>query len=187
MLEILDQTDTLFFLFLNKASANPVFDLVLPFITQLKHWIIPLAIFAIWLLFRKKLRGLEIVIVIALSIIVSDQLTSQVLKPFFERARPCEVLDQIRVLLWCNSSRSFPSAHAANSTALATAIFAYFGRLRIFLILALLVASVSFSRIYIGVHYPFDVLAGIFTGYLCAKLVLFIRKKVLSILGVNEK
>ena len=177
MLQAIEQIDTLFFEFMNKALVNSLFDLSMPFITQFKHWIIPLFLFALWMLYKKKIKGLELIIVASVSVLIADYLSSHVLKPYFERARPCEVLEQVRVLLWCNSSRSFPSSHAANSMAIATVVLSYFKTYRVLIALTVLVGLICFSRIYIGVHYPFDIAGGLLVGYISAKPILFIRRK----------
>ena len=114
-------------------------------------------------------------------IAASDQLSSSVMKPIFERLRPCEVLGNVH--LWhgpegwittpaevarsYKNSFSFPSSHATNITASMLFLGLVYRRwLAPLLAVALLV---SFSRIYIGVHWPSDVLAGMALGAAIAR------------------
>jgi undecaprenyl-diphosphatase len=95
-----------------------------------------------------------------LAIAVSDQVTCAILKPAFDRERPFKVEANVRKLIGAHEP-SFPSAHAANSTAAATFLAVRFPRLRPILILP---AIISYSRVYVGVHYPLDVLGGAALG-----------------------
>lgn len=96
-----------------------------------------------------------------------------ILKHFLQRIRPYEALDDVRLLIKMQRDTSFPSGHAASSIACATVIMlAYGGALGIVaLILALLMA---FSRIYVGVHYPLDVIVGSMVGFVMGILVYLI-------------
>ncbi|MBS4028665.1 MAG: phosphatase PAP2 family protein, partial [Ignavibacteriales bacterium] len=99
-------------------------------------------------------------------IIFSDQLNSSLLKNIFERPRPCVSLENVRLLVSCGSGYSFPSSHAVNNFAIATLLSMYFRNYRIlFFAFASLVA---YSRVYVGVHYPSDIIAGALIGICCA-------------------
>jgi undecaprenyl-diphosphatase len=100
--------------------------------------------------------------------------SGHLLKHLFERPRPCNVLQDVRLLVGCGGSFSFPSNHAFNAFTIA-AIFAHFFRkaaLPAFFIAFL----VAFSRIYIGVHYPSDVIAGAFAGGMVAGGILLLHR-----------
>lgn len=96
-------------------------------------------------------------------------ITDYVAKPFFNRARPFESYAESRVYGYKPTTRSFPSGHAAGAIAGAYALvrLAPEGRV-VFWILAALIA---FSRVYLGVHYPADVLAGALLGLAVGKFV----------------
>ena len=168
--------DVALFRFLNQSLANSVFDRVMPFMTDFNNWRI--AVLLIWaaLVIFGKSRGRWAALMLVPIIAASDQLASSVIKPLVERSRPCEVLGSVR--LWYGpegwittpaevarsykATFSFPSSHAANITASLLFLGLVYRRwLAPLLAVALLV---SFSRIYIGVHWPSDVAAGMALG-----------------------
>jgi undecaprenyl-diphosphatase len=109
-------------------------------------------------------RGRLGVLVLALTIACSDQVASKVLKPIVGRTRPSvEILDS-KPLFGVRHSRSFPSAHAANFFAAAPIIGYVIPQAKI--AAYLLAGAVSFSRVYVGDHWPSDVLAGAILGLL---------------------
>ena len=92
----------------------------------------------------------------------SDQFNSNFVKSIFERIRPCNALDVVNVLCCKSSSYSFPSSHAVNNFAIGVFFLRLYPKAKITL---LVVASlVAFSRPYVGVHYPSDILAGAVVG-----------------------
>ena len=100
---------------------------------------------------------------------LSDLLGYQVLKPFFARQRPCHSLEMVELLKGCGGRFGFPSNHAMNS-----ATFAYFLTLHYrspwLLFLVGFAGLVALSRVYLGVHYPMDILFGHSLGFLIALL-----------------
>ena len=130
------------------------------FITEDEPVRIPLL--ALWLFLllacgpRWRRRALWLLPLIA----ISDSTSSQLLKEFFARPRPCHAdLPGLRVLVDCGPGFSFPSSHAANMGAAGTFLALGVTRWRRALVLALPVL-VAYSRVHVGVHYPLDVLAG---------------------------
>ena len=164
MTGILYNIDKAVFMFLNTSVANPVMDVIMPFITESDHWRIPLGIAWLSLVIFGGKKGRITAILVILIVTLSDQLSCAVLKPLVGRVRPCFVLNA-RLLIDQPGSPSFPSAHAANMTGMAVLFSVKYKRFMwVFIGLAILV---SYSRIYVGVHYPSDVLAGAFLGALC--------------------
>lgn len=154
--------DTKLFLFLNHSLANPIFDKLFPFITEVDHWLLVYIIALSMLLWKGGKTGRLTVLALILTIIVTDQTVSSFIKEAVGRLRPCHTLDNVRLLVNCGSGKSFPSAHAANNFAAAFVIFQFYRKnIWIFFTIATLMA---FSRVYIGVHYPLDVLAGAIIG-----------------------
>ncbi|MCB0450542.1 MAG: phosphatase PAP2 family protein [Confluentibacter sp.] len=174
MIEQLLQYDTKLFLFLNNLGS-PTWDAFWVVVTY-RFTFIPLYVFLLYLLYKKYgLKSLLIfVVVIAVMITFTDQITN-VFKRAFERTRPCgvnELANNIRFVVGHCGKYGFFSGHASNS--MATAVFAglmlrpYYKNL--IFILLFWSAMVAYSRIYVGVHYPLDILCGFmfgaFSGYL---------------------
>ncbi|MGE5175350.1 MAG: phosphatase PAP2 family protein [Hyphomicrobiales bacterium] len=110
----------------------------------------------------RRARGAIGLVVLALTLAISDQTSAKVLKPIFKRARPSVVLADARPLFGVRHSYSFPSVHATNFFAAAPVIAAVFPEITV---AAYVVAgAVSLSRIYVGDHWPSDVLGGTILG-----------------------
>lgn len=131
-----------------------------------------LLFFLIW---HYKWQSIPVILSIVLVIVLADQFTSSFMKPFFGRLRPChdpDMMFSIHLIGSCGGRFGFASAHAANSFGLAT--FCYllmhkqFIKTGYFFVWALLV---SYSRIYLGVHYLADVLIGAALGVLFALII----------------
>lgn len=162
---------------INWGLSNSAFDLFFPFITDLHRnpWFIGLVIllsgYWVWRQRQKAAAGL---ICAALTIGISDIATSQLLKPIFKRDRPNSSVVAVHLRTHPHSGPSFPSNHAVNTFAAATVLSALLPPAMIFWYLCAVL--VAFSRIYVGVHYPSDVLVGaafgICVGLLAVRLIL---------------
>jgi undecaprenyl-diphosphatase len=181
MIDSLIHLDKIIFIFINQGISNPLFDWVMPVITDWDKTIIGrlLIIAGAMLLLWKGEKDKRILVpLLFLTILLTDQLSSFVLKNLVQRSRPCHlvngmyVMENLRLLVTCGAGFSFPSSHAANSFAVSTLLTIYYPKfLWAFILFALLV---SFSRIYVGVHYPLDVVGGAVTGTLCSLILYFI-------------
>ncbi len=113
-----------------------------------------------------------------LALLISYLANDGLLKNFFHRPRPYEVIAGAKLLVTPLNSYSFPSGHAACAFACAFVMAKKFRKLALpFYAVA---ALMSFSRVYVGAHYPFDVLAGALLGIFCAVLVLKAEGALLS-------
>jgi membrane-associated phospholipid phosphatase len=169
MIDWLVNLDTQLFLFFNNALANSVFDRVMPIITN--DWVlrVVLLIIVVLLLIFGKRQGRVVALLCVVTVMLSDQVSSHLIKPLIARVRPCHVVPDVHLLVACSQGLSFPSSHAANSFAIGTLIsLSYRRRVWLYLTIA---GIISYSRIAVGVHYPFDVLAGALVGVLCASAV----------------
>ena len=179
MPEFLMHFDQTLFHLINTGIANPLFDVVMPFITDVKHFI-PVYILLIgFLLWKGGSEGRWAALLLLVSIGIADPLNSRVLKEQIARERPCRELSDVRLLVNCGGGKSFPSSHAVNNFA-ALVIFFWFFR-RYAWIWFVFAALISFSRIYVGVHYPLDILGGALIGILIGAIVIalfeLIRRK----------
>ena len=171
MQHTLQSIDTAIFYFINQTLHNEFLDWFMPFITEKYHWFPIFFIIYTLLLWKGGKKGRIAALLIIFVILLSDQFSSFVVKPLFARTRPCVELENVRMLIGRKTSWSFPSSHAANSFAAAT-FFAYYYPLakRLYFIIASLAAI---SRVYVGVHYPFDALGGAVIGVGCALAVIY--------------
>jgi len=175
MLDFLKNIDELLFLFLN-GLHNDAFDFIMHWITYQQTWYPFYLLLIIWLIWKYKLNGIILIIFIVMAITISDQFTSSFMKPFFERLRPCHnssISHLVHVVDGCGGQYGFASSHASNSFALATMLYFFFRtKFKHASILFIWAAVVAYSRIYVGVHYPGDIIIGALVGYLTG-LILF--------------
>ncbi|MBA3060212.1 MAG: phosphatase PAP2 family protein, partial [Nitrospirae bacterium] len=168
MLETLREIDTSLFYLINRGLQNIIFDVSMPIITD-RYYFIILALMIYLASTHKKKAVIPIVLTI-ISVAFADW-TGNILKHLIERVRPCHTLEGVRLLVGCTNSFSMPSNHAANSFAIILALSYMSGKWVRWM--ALTVAMlVGFSRVYIGVHYPSDVLVGALTGIAVSILVI---------------
>jgi undecaprenyl-diphosphatase len=158
--------DTALFYLVNGYGQNSFFDWFMPFMTELKNFTYVLIALGVWILWRERKAGLIFLLFTGLTLTITDQLSSHVLKEIIGRVRPCHVLENVHMLTDCNTSYSFPSSHAVNIFAAALFLAQPLGRAGpVFFGIA---AIVAYSRVYIGIHYPFDVVGGAVIGLLIA-------------------
>lgn len=164
MIDIIIKIDKKIFTFFNSSIANPVFDIFFPIITNQDIWIIPILLGIIILSIKGGTKGRIASIVLIIGVILADYSSAQIIKPYFQRLRPShDILDQIRLLVPKGGRYGFVSSHAANMYVSATILgYFYSKQKRLFFTIASLVA---FSRVYVGVHYPADIVFGGFLGY----------------------
>ena len=188
MLEELLKYDETLFLFLNNLGTSNWDNLWLIITHELTF--VPLYALLLFLIYKKLgwKNLLLLVFVIATMITFTDQITN-LFKDTFKRPRPCRV-DSISELMRYIASRcgkyGFFSGHSSNS--MAAAVFAglllkpYFKNL--IFILLFWSAVVAYSRIYVGVHYPLDIICGLtfgaFAGFIFYKLQIYLRKRFIS-------
>jgi undecaprenyl-diphosphatase len=171
LLEWLDQIDRSILYIINDTLANPIFDLFFTTITNEHLWAIPVLIGLLALIVRGGRRGQIAAVLVLITASATDATVVQIIKPAIARLRPSHALgDTINLLVPKGGRYGFVSAHAANIFA-GTTVLSYFYTQwkRPLLFLAF---SVALSRIYVGVHYPGDVLFGGLFGYGMAWLVI---------------
>ena len=178
MLAELLKLDVAFFESINTGLGFEVFDGIMRFLTDEKLWVICCLLLAVYAFVRKSLILQKYLGVLAIAVCISDMVSFRVLKPWFERERPCYQLDKVRLVSdSCGSQYGFPSNHAANGFAIAVS-FHWFTRKRSALWLYPLAIFVGFTRVYLGVHFPFDVLFGFAVGLVSGLLGVLIFKSL---------
>jgi undecaprenyl-diphosphatase len=165
VLEALHAADLRILRLLNGGLENPLFDAALPRLTDWAETPVGLACAAAllaWLLVARGAAGRRTAATILVAVAFTDWLNSEVVKSLFDRPRPCHTLEGLRVLVGCGRGTSFPSSHAVNNAAIATVLAGHIPR-RAWAPIGF-AALIAFSRVYVGVHYPSDVLAGAALG-----------------------
>ena len=156
-------------------------------ITQTQFWI-PLYLFLIYLIFRNYNNKAWIVLAgVALAILLADQITSSLMKPFFARLRPSQEPTLTGIVHLVNDYKGglygFASSHAANT--FATAIFVWLlfkDKYRWIFLVFIWAVLMTYTRIYLGVHYPGDILVGgiigLLSGWAGYRFYLFLDSKI---------
>lgn len=162
--------DTSLFHWINDGWSNPVFDLIFPALRNKYLWL-PLYVLVIgWIIFNHQLRQTFFILgCLALSIFASDTISSKLIKDQVHRSRPCQTLymnPPVIERVKCGSGFSFTSSHAANHFCAAAFFISVFGKyMRRWKHWWWVWASlVSIAQVYVGLHYPLDVLGGAVLG-----------------------
>ena len=173
MINTIIEIDKNLMIFLNKTLSNPIFDILMPIITNQKLLTIIGVILIIYLGFYAGKRGKITLIVLIFAAGISDAICAQIIKPWVGRIRPShEFIEYINLLVSKGGKWSFPSNHAANSFAFAT-ILSYFYDKNKTMIFSI-ASFIAFSRVYVGVHYPLDIIFGSLLGYTVSWIILSI-------------
>jgi undecaprenyl-diphosphatase len=156
---------------INRTLENPLFDLLMPALSTKQYLILPVLVAMCFLALRGGRREWLLLLVGVAAVTVGDQ-GSNLLKALFHRTRPCHTLPDVHLLAGCTRSFSLPSNHATNMFAIAAVGWLMLRRWR--WALPVLAAGVAYSRIYLGVHYPSDVILGaiwgVIAGWGCTRM-----------------
>lgn len=173
MIPIIQNFDSYILTYIKNNMQSIFMDRSMVIITSLGNIGLLWIFIALGLIISKKYRKIGIMTIAAL--ILTSILGEGIIKHLVQRIRPCANIQTINMLITKPLSYSFPSGHTASSFAAAGILAKYFKDSSFeFFILAFLVA---FSRLYLYVHYPSDILGGIILGLICAKVVLWIFEK----------
>lgn len=165
--------------YLNTVWNNPVLDAIIPYLRNPWTWA-PLYLFLlVFMLMNFGRRGFIWCLFFLLTFALADFISASLVKPLFQRVRPCNnpyLAQVVHIIVPCGSGYSFPSSHASNHFALGVfGAISLEGRIkRIWWWTMLWAFSVAYAQVYVGVHFPLDVLCGgllgssigIFTGRL---------------------
>lgn len=179
----LQSFDRSLFEFIHVSLANDVFDSVLPLFRIPQFWVPLYLFFLVFMWQKKKVIGLWWFLFFLLSFTLADYSSASIIKPWVHRLRPCNDPDLahiIRQIVLCGTGYSFPSSHACNHFAMATFVWVSIGHINkyIFFLIYSWAILICFTQIYVGVHYPLDILAGAIWGFILGKIVawLFIKR-----------
>lgn len=163
------ELDRKLFLELHNGFRDPLLDQVMMFLSTTYAWI-PLHLLLLYLLFRRYGKQTWVwLFAIVLTVVLADQISSAVMKPIFERLRPSHepsLIGQVHIVNQYRGGKfGFASSHAANTFGVAMLLWLVLRNHRPWIgLLFLWAILVSFTRIYLGVHYPGDILGGFAVG-----------------------
>lgn len=175
--------DKAVFTFINQTLTHPFLDKFFLFWREERTWYILYAFIIGFSIYKFKTKAWIFFVTAIATVALSDQISSQLLKPFFQRPRPC--IDEnfkylVRLVDDCPTAFSFTSSHATNHFALAlffmsTLSFAMKRYKYLWLLWAFLVA---YGQVYIGVHYPTDVIFGALIGIIVGTFTFYLYKQL---------
>lgn len=169
---LIERWDTLLFLRINTEWTNSFLDSIYPWYREGNAWVpfyLFLIVFAV-LNFGKK--AWPWILFAAITVTLTDQVSSHIIKPLIARPRPCRddfMLEKVRLILNnCSGGFSFPSSHATNHFGFAMFLFITLTPVQkkwryLFFVWA---ATICYGQVYVGVHYPVDILCGTLLGCL---------------------
>ena len=177
MLDFFQSVDMNLIKWIHQYFSNPLFDIFMPIITNKKNWTLPIIVLIFLLGFFSGPRGKIALTVLIISLSFTDAICAQILKPFFERIRPSHLnLEEVNLLTSKGGKWSMPSNHAANMFSLAIVLSYFYKKYKP--LLFLLAILISFSRVYVGVHFPGDVIVGGFIGVFISSIFLILWGKI---------
>jgi undecaprenyl-diphosphatase len=175
MLDSILALDQEIFRLIHGTWHSEFWDTFFPYWRSKRVWIPVYVLVVFFFVHKYRRQGWFPIFLVLLTVSLSDALSSHVIKPWFGRLRPChdaEVLAFHRMIMDCSSGFSFTSSHAANHFALSTIFWLLlrerYPRKRLFVLLYVWAASIAYGQVYVGVHYPLDILCGGVLGFLVA-------------------
>jgi len=158
------------FLWIQANCHTARLDQVMIWIRIKSNWYWLYVLIGILLLLKYKIDGLKMILVAVVCVGISDLIGSKIIKPSFNRLRPCEepaIALKFKPLVDCgHRGFSFTSNHASNHFALALSLSIFFYKRRkwIFWSGMIWAASISLAQVYVGIHYPLDIICGALIG-----------------------
>ena len=167
MLELLKNIDTQLFIFLNGINS-PFWDKIMWWISETTSWIPLYLIIVIYIIYKFRWKAAISLVFIAIAVTLADQISVHGFKEVFQRLRPChttELTDIVHLVKnKCGGKYGFVSSHAANTFAVAIFLSRLIKNKNFSIFIFTWATIVSYSRIYLGVHFPLDILAGALLG-----------------------
>jgi len=173
---------------INGDWTSPLLDAILPFLTDLnRNHFLPLIVLVLlgaWI-FKQRLRALVWILTLVIAVGASDLISYRVIKSLAERNRPEQAGVHVVLRTTHHSGSSFPSNHAANAFAGASVLSSAFPPATpLFYLIAFLIA---YSRVYVGVHFPLDVIAGGLLGWMIGFTTKILLGQLITKAELTEK
>jgi undecaprenyl-diphosphatase len=182
MIDVLNNIDVNILYWVNSHHSN-FLDQVMVFASGKLTWVV-FYLFLLFLIIKKyKYKAVLAVLFIAIAITLSDQASVRLFKNVFLRLRPChqpDVMENLRMIIGCGGRYGFVSSHAANSFALVAFIILLLQKRWVSMMMIIWGTLIIYSRVYLGVHYPSDVIAGSMVGIIAGGIafgLFFITEK----------
>lgn len=183
MMSLLQRLDNSILVLIKNSMHSIIMDKFMIIITSLGNGGVIWLLIAALLIINKKYRNVGFMAIGAL--ILATVLGEGVLKHLVQRVRPSADIPAVNLLIAKPLSYSFPSGHTTSSFAVAGVLAKYLKKYSIGILG--LASLIAFSRLYLYVHYPTDVIAGIILGLLCSKLVIDASNKMINYREDNNK
>ena len=174
MIELINSFDIGVMKFIQNNLSNPILDKVMIFITGLGDTGFIWILIGLVLLINKKYKKIGIMVLVALAL--GSIFGEIILKNIIERHRPFISIEGINLLIDAPTSYSFPSGHTTSSFAATFVLARNFKKKSIYIFT--LATLIAFSRIYLGVHFPTDIIAGVILGLSCGYISIFVNRKI---------
>lgn len=189
----LERWDTWLFLQINTQWTNSALDFIYPWYREANTWVPFYLFLVVFSIQNFKMRALPWILFAVITATVTDQVSAHLIKGLIERPRPCRdefFAAQVRLLLNnCSGGYSFPSSHATNHFGFAMFLFLTLKPVArkwkwLFFAWAF---TVSYGQIYVGVHYPIDVICGALLGTILGWATAWIYNKKIGPLSINKE
>ncbi|MDR1130772.1 MAG: phosphatase PAP2 family protein [Prevotellaceae bacterium] len=165
-------------------------DPVMEIFSSIRFWIPLYLIVAAVIVWKKRWWSIAVLATLAVSFALADQLSVHLFKNVFERLRPChveELKSVIHLLEDCGGKYGFVSNHAANAFCFAMFTSLFFKNRYYSFMIFFWAVCVSYSRIYVGKHFPLDVICGAAFGIVCQQTGTLLYKAVMSIIKIKGR
>lgn len=181
-LEYLNQLDHELFTLVNGKGNVPALDGLMLLIRNQLTWIPVYVLFLYLALFKFRKQSWLFILLFLVTFGITDYLSVEVMRPFFHRLRPChdDTLNAtIKLLMECGGQNGLPSAHASNHFGMSMFVFIAFKEIfgKRYWILFVWAFLVSYAQVYVGKHFPGDVLLGALLGIIAGAITGWLFKK----------